>query len=420
MNIELILLQFGLIPVALLIGVGWWINSRGYPEPVLRRYLLILALAAGVLLLGVVGISAWLSRGGRGFAIPVEALLAPALLAVLALALVSLRGLAGAPRKEQVLISLLGLALIGLLYGLRNDGLGYTSFVVLGSLILAIVWKVGWRSAAVAIGLSIVALVLLGLYYRRVAIGYPLSGSQWLQTAYSILGFVPILVVALSALLFTLGIQRLPAIQVEPPKSTIRAWLPAFLRIGLAILLVASLAYIILWGSIWDQTHDGMYGIFLSIFCSLVSIGAGVLMVFTLSGRQRLASLIFLIVVPVLLFQGFNLGWRISNLEVTAGRAARIQRAVEHFYEREYSYPTVLDELTPRDLLWTPGPVILQGEGWCYQGGKHYYRLGAFYRDFFSSPLSLKIYARAGLPPEAVWECEARLPEMKARYDPPQ
>jgi hypothetical protein len=198
-----------------------------------------------------------------------------------------------------------------------------------------------------------------------------------------------------------------------------RAWLSAILRFGLALLLLAGLIYTILWGSVWDQTYDGMTGIILSVFCSLVSIGAGVLMAFTLTGKLRIASLIFLIVVPVLLFQGFNLGWQISNLEITARRAARIQRAVERFHARQQAYPAALDDLIPRDLLWLPEPVILKGEGWCYQGGGDYYRLGAFYRDFFSSPLSVKVYAQAGSPPFAGWECAARLWEMKARYDWP-
>jgi len=418
MNPELTWLLAGLIPVALFIMGGWWIISRGYPESVRRRSLLILALATGVVLLGVIGMAAWFTQpGGDIPSFPVEALLVPALLAVSVIALVNVRGVAGARRNELILISLLGLAFIGLLFGL-DDSLGSVP-IFLVSLILGITWLVGGRSDALAIGLSIAAIPLLGLYNRSAGMGYPISDSKWVQAGDSLLGIVPFMVVALSASLFTSGIKRIPAAQGDHSKSAFRAWSPTFLRFGLAILLLAGLIYTILWGSIWDQPSDSMIGIVLSWFCSLVSIGAGMLMAFTLSGRQRIASLIFLIVVPVLLFQGFNLGWQISNLEITAGRATRIQRAVERFYEREERYPETLDELTPRDLLWIPGPVILQGEGWCYQGGTHYYRLGAFYRDFFSSPLSVKVYAQAGMPPEMGWECSARLAEMKARYDWP-
>jgi hypothetical protein len=58
------------------------------------------------------------------------------------------------------------------------------------------------------------------------------------------------MVVALSALLFTMGIKRIPAAQGDHPKSAYRAWYPTLLRFGLAILLLAYLAYTILWGSI--------------------------------------------------------------------------------------------------------------------------------------------------------------------------
>ena len=87
-------------------------------------------------------------------------------------------------------------------------------------------------------------------------------------------------------------------------------------------------------------------------------------------------------------------------------------------YENE-RYPKELGELVPKQLLWIPEPVILRGEGWCYQGDRNYYRLGAFFREYFSTPLSLHIYASAGNLPDEGWACEQRLAEMKARYDPP-
>ncbi len=124
MNPELTWLLAGLIPVALFIMAGWWIISRGYPESVRRRSLLILALATGVILLGVIGMAAWFTQpGGDIPSFPVEALLVPALLAVSVIALVNVRGVAGARRNELILISLLGLAFIGLLFGL-DDSLG--------------------------------------------------------------------------------------------------------------------------------------------------------------------------------------------------------------------------------------------------------------------------------------------------------
>jgi hypothetical protein len=231
------------------------------------------------------------------------------------------------------------------------------------------------------------------------------------------LSALPGMTVALAAVLVISGTKQLPSRQADAPDPGRRSWLRAILRFGLAGLLLAGLAYTILWGSIWDQTNDGLTGIWFTTQAILVAIGAGVLMTFVLKGRQVVLSAVFLLGVPVLAILAFSVGWRISNLEITAGRAARLQRAVERFYAREQWYPGSLGELTPQDLLWVPGPVVLQGEAWCYQGGADYYRLGAFYRDFFSSPLLVKIYAQAGTPPAVGWECGERLAEMKARYD---
>jgi len=91
---------------------------------------------------------------------------------------------------------------------------------------------------------------------------------------------------------------------------------------------------------------------------------------------------------------------------------------VERFYEREERYPETLDELTPRDLLWIPGPVILPGEGWCYQGGEDFYRLGYVvylrYPGMGFDPLSeIRIPAARGVPPSPAWMCDAELERIR-------
>jgi hypothetical protein len=242
----------------------------------------------------------------------------------------------------------------------------------------------------------------------------------WFQAFFSVIfSALPGMTVALAVVLVISGMKQLPTGQVEPPDSDRPNWFQAASRFSLAGLLLAALSFSIFWSSIWDQTSDGLTGIWFTTQACLVAIGAGVLMTYILKNRQGLSAAFFLIGVPIILILTFTMGWRISNLEITAERAARVQRAVERYYAREQGYPATLDELTPWDLLWIPGPVILQGEGWCYQGGGDSYRLGSFYRDFFSSPLAVKIYAQAGTPPETSWDCDKRLAEMKARYDIP-
>lgn len=410
----------GLIPAALLIMLSRWIDSRDLAAPVRERYRLIMALAAALLLLGAIGVAAWLTPPGDNRPLfPIAPFLGPALLAALALILINLKGVVGARRWQFGLLLALGLAVTGLLVGLRGEQSGIISTVLIGALVLVAAWLLGRASDVLLVALSLLTLLLLGWINRDMAAG-PSNASQWIPGfAFAMLYALPGATVALAAVLVISGMKQLPSSKTEAPGSGGRSWPRAILRFTLAALLLAGLAYTIFWGSIWDQTTDGLTGIWFTTQAILVSIGAGVLMTFALKGRPVRVGAIFLLGVPAVMILAFSQGWGISNREITAGRAARIQRAVERYYAREERYPAALGELTPRDLLWIPQPVILAGEGWCYQGGVDYFRLGAFYRDYFSTPLLVKIYAQAGTPPETGWECGERLAEMKARYDIP-
>jgi hypothetical protein len=412
----------GLIPAAFLIwlsrGLNRRLDSRADATPTRWRYQLILALAAAALLLGVIGVAAWLTPPGEDRPLyPIAPFLGPALLAALALIVFNLQGLAGVRGWQFGLLLALGLVVIGLLVGLRSEQSGIVVTVLVGALVLIIAWLLGRASDGLAVILSLIVVLLLGWINRSMAAG-PSDAPQWIPAfAFVMLYALPGMTVALAAVLVILGLKQLAPYPAESFGSNAPSWSRAILRFGLASLLLVGLAYTILWGSVWDQTGDGLTGIWFTTQAILVSIGAGVLITFLLKGRQVLVAAVFLLGVPVIMILAFSLGLRISNLEITAARAARLQRAVERFHGRYGWYPGSLDELTPRDLLWIPGPVILQGEAWCYQGDQNYYRLGAFYREFFSLPLLLKVYAQAGMPPETGWECGDRLAEMKARYD---
>jgi hypothetical protein len=191
----------------------------------------------------------------------------------------------------------------------------------------------------------------------------------------------------------------------------------AVLQLGAAALLLAGLLYTIYWTSIWDQTSDGLGGIFLTYPGAMLGIGAGMLLTIYSAGWRRLAGLLFLVLVPLLLSQALKRGWQASYHAITEARAANIAAALEKYHARTGAYPQELKELAPRDLLLIRQPVLLQGEPWCYQGDVDSYRLGAVFREYFSSPLSIQIYASAGDPPDSGWACDARLAELKEVYD---
>jgi hypothetical protein len=175
----------------------------------------------------------------------------------------------------------------------------------------------------------------------------------------------------------------------------------------------------VFWVSAWDLTDDSLGGIWMVITASLGAVAAGGFLVERYRGRLRFLGIVFLLLVPSLSLGAFALGIRYPNLAGTAQRAQMIQKALQSFYKRQGTYPSALDELVPRDLIWVPRQLILRSEDWCYQGGNNFYRLGAFWRLNFSSMLSIEEYAKAGSPPDEGWVCQENLVRMKFKYDPP-
>jgi len=416
-----LLIQIGIVPALLVVLAGMLILHVGSDHVAGRRFLLFL-LAVGVLLVVTVFVAGRLPPGpGLPPAFLVSNLLAPVLTGVLALILLHLRLLAQLSRGEKALAVLLGLVIMTLLIGVWMQPYGMLYAIVPGALLLAAVWALVGLSDAFAVALSLASLAFLALFHAMPLASPDLQLPTWLRLPFAISFYVlPGLAVALAAALISSGLRLRPTLEnVNQPGPVSAPWFPIVWRLGLAALLLGCLAYTILWASIWDHTSDGLGGIAFSMPAALVAIAAGMLMGLTLEGWRRSAGLAFAVLVALLMFGVFRLGWDVSYHAVTEARAARIQRAVERFHARDGRYPEELRELVPRNLLWIPRPVILQGQGWCYQGGQDYYRLGAFYREYFGTPLSLRIYASAGSPPESIWACEEKLAELKARYEPP-
>jgi len=297
---------------------------------------------------------------------------------------------------------------------------GTAQMILSGTLVLAVVWVFVGKFEALGIALSLLALVLLALFNAGYLDNMPLL-PDWLRYAIGLLFFsLPGLVVALAAVWITSALKSFSnPKEIQINGKTVALWLPALLRFGLAGILLGYLAYTTLWASIWDHTSDGLGGIMFSMWASLAAIAAGMLMGITSPKWHKSAGFVFAVLVPVLMFGAFRYGWDVSYHAITEERASRIQGAVESFYAENERYPKELRELIPNYLLRIPEPVILRGEGWCYQGDQDYYRLGAFFREYFGTPLSLHIYASSGNSPDAGWTCGERLAEMKARYDPP-
>jgi hypothetical protein len=409
-------MMLGVIPAALVVVAAMLVHRLSG-----RRFLLFL-LALSVALLLLVLVAGWLTpaQDNRpGFM--VINILMPVILGVLALVLLHLKEFPSLRRGEKALALLLGLITVALLVGAWEARFGVTYAVLPGAVILAVVWAIGRAFRSLAAVFSVVALVFLGLCNALTtgALTLPAPAralAAWISIPAQLLYFaLPGLVVGTAALLVSTGLKLIP----PSSESASASWRPMVGRLALAVVLLGYLIYTIVWASIWDQTSDGLGGLALSMPAGLAAIAAGMVMAATAYGWRRLAGLGFGLLVPAALFGAFNYGWGVSYHSLTESRAAAVQEALESFHSRTGSYPTDLRQLVPSELWWIPAPVILSGQGWCYQGERDSYRLGAIYREFFSMPLSVHLYASAGSPPDIRWECDEKLVELKPRYDPP-
>jgi hypothetical protein len=455
MNITTMML-IGIIPATLIILGGLLVMKAGKEETAERRFLLYLISVSIVLLLIVVVAGLFSTDMNRTPGFTASSIISTAILGVLALILLHLPALKGLPRRQWLPYLALTVLLIGLLAIYAQNTYSMAYYVLPAALGLALIWTATnrWQGLAVILG-------FFCLFYFVLINSSPYTSwleqqiytmPAWLRFPYGILIFtMPGIAVAGSAVLVHTGLKRLwrisngsvqasaamdapsrpdergdspftteypPAILLTPVKRP-GSRLSGALRLALAFTILGALAYTIFWASVWDQTSDGMGGLFYLMTAVLVGVGAGAVMGINAKSWFRSSGFVFAVAVPALMIWAFNSGWQVPFAGITEDRAARIQTAIKNFYTRTGRYPSTLNELAPRDLLYVLQPVMFLGEGWCYQGGAEYYRFGTFYHEYFSSPVSLKIYSQAGSPPETGWACTERLVYMKQRYGPP-
>jgi len=107
--------------------------------------------------------------------------------------------------------------------------------------------------------------------------------------------------------------------------------------------------------------------------------------------------------------------WGESPSYITERRAEKIAHAIQQYYADHGSYPHSVDDLFPQNLVYIPRPIMIPGQTWCYEGGKGYYRFGYLYRQYFSTPASVKIHTTFGELPSSYWPCD----DEATKYPPP-
>jgi hypothetical protein len=184
----------------------------------------------------------------------------------------------------------------------------------------------------------------------------------------------------------------------------------------LSALLLAKTLHNLYWLTVWDDTYDSGGFIWL-VVPVLVAVFSGVMLTLTLPGRVKWSG-IYALLIPALMITVSACAQRVDLLRLTEVRAERASHAIESYYNREGRYPQDLRQVTPWYVLSLPGPVIIYGQGWCYDGGDDYYRLGYVYREDWSAPLKLitgRIYKTQGEVPDLHLICYEEIAALKKR-----
>ena len=419
-------------PILLLIIIGILIRARGNPETAGRRYFLFLiwtSIGSLTLILLNWMLPALLFYGTGLF---------PVIPGLVVLTLLHWREWNSLSRRAKmpilsavgillatIIVQLVRFILKGDTYQLESIYLGTAPLAV--SVFMFIVWKWGNRYPLSLFVINVLYLTFFLAFDMGSLSMFSESAPGRLQMRHlSVLAYlaIPSMTIPVMAML-TAGALNASSTTADETKTV--AWSPILGRLALVILLFGLFLYVYRWLWLWDGIEDGIRGFILILVAAIAAISAGMVISMTASGWRRWMGLVFVISVLAPTYwaaiTGFGNGEGDTNYTVTEERAARIQNAIESHHIKTGWYPLSLDELVPGELWRVPLPMIMPGQGWCYQGGSNYYRLGAVYREHWSSPyFSVRMYASAGDVPEETWECDEKLADAIAQsgfYGPP-
>ena len=183
----------------------------------------------------------------------------------------------------------------------------------------------------------------------------------------------------------------------------------------LATLLLALTIWRVYWLTVWDNTTDPLGYIWL-ILPVYAAVFAGVLLAFLLTGKMKLLSLLYSLLVLGLLITISARAQQVDFRQLTQARAERVKIAIESYYSRFGKYPDELSQLGFWSALNLPGPSIIFGQDWCYDGGDVFYRLGYVDREHWSDPRLIgRIYKSAGELPALQPMCIREIAALQAR-----
>ena len=399
--------SFLILPAILVIGASFMDRSQNPEQPSRIRLLIFLSLTA--LVLALLGLLIWFNPYGREISssLPAYGVLI-VLVPMLAYLVYHARELAGLWPNERnlVIIFLLVYLALFILLWFADPVAFYTTFVL--TLVIALAWSLPRAGYAFLGTLSLLTLVAL-VFTSGGWIFIPNADlPAWFLTALSVLMGI----VLLFSILLPAGLIYASLRASTPLKKSLLLW-----SLVLSVVLLVGAAYQIAWDGIWSSAHARAFEDHLPFIHFVLSLIAGVLLALTLRGPRRLVGPLYTILVTALAVLALAWGWHLSAFEMTASRAAAVDRAIENYYRENGVYPAYLSELSPRYLLILPPPVVVRTGGWCYQSDGVAYRLGYISGDFtyFEQDFRVETYVQIGNLSSETWACDDLLARFQAK-----
>jgi len=282
-----------------------------------------------------------------------------------------------------------------------------SSLVIAARRMFTIVW--------ICAGLLI--LVMLSLPTSVLVNIFPAQLSQPFGSSMALAFFLILsMAVFISALLLQSGLkftqERHNTGAVEAVDSQTQRKYAGWTAVGaltLGALLLAKAFHNLYWLMVWDITYDPLKYMWL-VFPFMAVLFSAFMLVITLPGRMKLAGVLYVQLIS-------TIAQSVDFRQLTEERAERTSRVLETYYAREGRYPQDLRQLPPWTSLSLPGPFIIYGQDWCYDGGDEYYRLGYVYREHWSDPRFVgRIYETKGKMPDQDRICNEEIAALQKRY----
>jgi hypothetical protein len=189
----------------------------------------------------------------------------------------------------------------------------------------------------------------------------------------------------------------------------------AVATLALSILLLTGAIYKFYWFMIWDTTYDGLGYLWLPVPVLAVFFST-ILLYTSLPDGLKVLALFFILLIPVL-FLITTHSQQVDFRILTEDRAERVTQALDAYYTQKGHYPKELEQLIPQYALSIPGPVIIYGQKWCYDGGDNFYRLGFLDREHWSSPRLIgRVFRSWGDLPDLSGFCEQEVADLQKRH----